>query len=228
MKQCDATLSKAMAFSVAVHIAVFGGALAFAHYGGAGPGEAFRAITVSLVGTGVPGTADRPRKSLHHRPRETDAAPVRDEAVVPPAVDTAQGEETASEGTLAPPGTLTGPAIPPPAGSGGSAEQQGSGSAALGLPGGAGESGMDIQMEHLQSAIEKAKTYPRLARERGIEGTVLVRFKVLPSGNIETVNVVKSSGTPILDEASVKTVYRAAPMPYVSGWVEVPMVYELR
>jgi protein TonB len=80
----------------------------------------------------------------------------------------------------------------------------------------------------LQSAIEKAKTYPRFARERGIEGTVLVRFRVLPSGAIETVNVVKSSGAQILDDASVRTVYRAAPMPFVDGWVEVPMVYELK
>jgi protein TonB len=83
-------------------------------------------------------------------------------------------------------------------------------------------------MQHLQRAIEKAKTYPRFARERGIEGTVLVRFKVLPSGDIEAVDVVRSSGAQILDEASVNTVYRAAPMPYVKGWVEVPMVYELK
>jgi protein TonB len=84
------------------------------------------------------------------------------------------------------------------------------------------------QWLQLQSAIEKAKTYPRFARERGIEGTVLVRFKVLPTGDIETVNVVKSSGAQILDDASVRTVYRAAPMPFVNGWVEVPMVYELK
>jgi protein TonB len=80
----------------------------------------------------------------------------------------------------------------------------------------------------LHSAIERAKTYPRFAREHGIEGTVLVRFKVLPTGDIETVRVIKSSGAQILDDASVRTVYRAAPMPYVNGWVEVPMVYELK
>ncbi len=80
----------------------------------------------------------------------------------------------------------------------------------------------------LQSAIEKAKNYPRLARERGIEGVVLVKFRVLPSGDVEEVSVVRSSGASILDEASVRTVRRAAPMPYVNGWVEVPMVYELK
>jgi protein TonB len=84
------------------------------------------------------------------------------------------------------------------------------------------------QWQRLHAALEKAKTYPRFARERGIEGSVLVRFKVLPSGDVETVNIVRSSGVEILDEASVRTVYRAAPMPYVSGWVEVPMSYVLK
>jgi TonB family protein len=67
-----------------------------------------------------------------------------------------------------------------------------------------------------------------VARERGIEGTVLVRFKVLPTGEIERVDIIKSSGSDILDKASVHTVYRAAPMPYVNGWVEVPMSYVLK
>jgi len=72
------------------------------------------------------------------------------------------------------------------------------------------------------------KTYPRVARERGVEGVVLVRFKVLPTGEIEKVDIIKSSGSDILDTATVRTVYRAAPMPYVHGWVEVPMSYVLK
>jgi protein TonB len=84
------------------------------------------------------------------------------------------------------------------------------------------------QWQLVHSALEKAKTYPRVARERGIEGVVLVRFKVLPSGEIERVDIIKSSGSDILDEASIRTVYRAAPMPYVNGWVEVPMSYVLK
>jgi TonB family protein len=219
MKQGDATLSKALVFSLAVHIAVFGGALAFAHYGGAGSGESFRAITVSLVGAG---TADGPRERMERPSPDAAAAPVRDDAVDHPAVEAGPADETV------PPGEMPDLAGHPPAGSGGSAEQQGTGASAPAAAGGDGENSARVPMEHLQNAIEKAKTYPRLARERGIEGTVLVRFRMLPSGNIETVNVVRSSGAPILDEASVRTVYRAAPMPYVSGWVEVPMVYELK
>jgi protein TonB len=78
------------------------------------------------------------------------------------------------------------------------------------------------------SSLERVKTYPRMARERGIQGVVRVRFKLRPAGDVETVEIVKSSGYDVLDTASIQTVYRAAPMPYVSGWVEVPMAYVLK
>ena len=35
-------------------------------------------------------------------------------------------------------------------------------------------------------------------------------------------------GAKVLDDASVRTVLKAAPVPFVEGWVEVPMVYELK
>jgi TonB family protein len=78
------------------------------------------------------------------------------------------------------------------------------------------------------SSIERVKSYPRLARERGIEGVVRLRFRVKPQGEVDRVEIVKSSGYEILDTASVRTVYRASPMPYVSGWVEVPIAYMLK
>ena len=78
------------------------------------------------------------------------------------------------------------------------------------------------------SSIERVKSYPRLARERGIEGVVRLRFRVRPQGGVERVEIVRSSGSEILDTASVSTLYRAGPMPYVNGWVEVPIAYVLR
>jgi protein TonB len=80
----------------------------------------------------------------------------------------------------------------------------------------------------ISAALDRAKTYPRLARERGIQGVVHVRFKLKPSGDVERAEIARSSGYDILDNASLKAVYRAAPMPYVSGWVEVPIVYTLK
>ena len=80
----------------------------------------------------------------------------------------------------------------------------------------------------LVEAIERVKRYPRLARERGMEGVVRLRFMLNPSGGVDAVELVKSSGYEILDSASISAVYRAAPMPYVNGWVEMPMRYVLK
>ena len=80
----------------------------------------------------------------------------------------------------------------------------------------------------ISSAIERSKSYPRMARERGIQGVVRLRFTVRPQGYVDRVEIVKSSGSEVLDSASVRTVYRAGPMPYVSGWVEVPIAYVLK
>jgi len=80
----------------------------------------------------------------------------------------------------------------------------------------------------IEAAIERTKNYPRLARERGIQGVTLVRFKLKPSGDVESTEILKSSGSEILDAASIRTVYNAAPMPYVHGWIEVPMAYVLK
>jgi len=84
------------------------------------------------------------------------------------------------------------------------------------------------QWTAIQAAIERTKNYPRLARERGIEGEVRLRFRLNSAGIVESVEVVKSSGYEILDRASVQAVYRAAPMPSVNGWIEVPIAYVLK
>ena len=80
----------------------------------------------------------------------------------------------------------------------------------------------------LAAALERTKDYPRLARERGIEGVVRLRFSLSPTGAVEKVEILRSSGHEILDSASIRAVYRAAPMPYVRGWVELPMAYVLK
>jgi len=99
-------------------------------------------------------------------------------------------------------------------------------------PGSGDEPGFGIiapeQWSLIVSAIERTKNYPRLARERGIEGEVRLRFRINPVGAVEKIEIVESSGSEILDNASVRAVYRAAPMPAVSGWIEMPMKYVLK
>ena len=59
------------------------------------------------------------------------------------------------------------------------------------------------------------KFYPDLARQRGEQGTVMVRFVVARSGHVLAVSVARSSGSPILDRATQRLLSGAAlpPLP---------------
>ena len=209
---------------MALHTAVLGSALAFAHFIGSPGGQNLRTITVSLEGGRGQGEAGA----------VVEGSPVQRKAsreIILPAARSVPLPERAKDPddgrTRSAAGADADGATPQVTGGGVSAESGAAGSAGPdsgGLPGGFSTE----QWRQLHIALERAKSYPRFARERGIEGTVLVRFKVLPTGEIENVDIIKSSGSDILDTASVRTVYRAAPMPYVNGWVEVPMSYVLK
>ena len=217
-EQTMTAFQRPLAVSLGLHVLICGTALAFAHYGEflftGGP----RVITVDLVGDGGRSTAGPVRTARK--------APIADPVV--PALPVADAQQDPLPAAGPEENIGSGQEFSGAAASSGSSPGGDVGTTGPGEPGGPDGALSSEQWRLLQSALEKAKTYPRFARERGIEGTVLVRFKVLPSGDIDGVNVVKSSGAAVLDEASVKTVYRAAPMPYVKGWVEVPMVYELK
>jgi len=79
----------------------------------------------------------------------------------------------------------------------------------------------------IRRRIEAAKRYPEEALRRGIVGRVVVRFRVGADGKVEAAEVRGSSGSQLLDEASLQTVRRAAPFPPVRGWVQVPIAYSL-
>lgn len=75
--------------------------------------------------------------------------------------------------------------------------------------------------------------YPRLAREQGYEGTVLLEAEVLPSGQCGKLRLVKSSGHRILDDAATQAVatWRFKPAARagvrVPVWVEIPITFKL-
>ncbi len=65
----------------------------------------------------------------------------------------------------------------------------------------------------VREIIEKHKFYPEIAREEGVEGKVLLEFKVLNNGKLAFVKVLKSSSYDILDSAAVYSVKKASPLP---------------
>lgn len=69
-------------------------------------------------------------------------------------------------------------------------------------------------MAMVRKKIEAAKFYPRSAKRRGYEGTVTVKFKILPDGAVTSLEFVKSEqpGTfDILNRAARQAVQKAAP-----------------
>ena len=53
--------------------------------------------------------------------------------------------------------------------------------------------------------------YPEQARRQGLEGSLVLSVDVLPDGSIERVQVLRSSGHDMLDEAAVRIVRLSAP-----------------
>ncbi|MBI2930212.1 MAG: energy transducer TonB [Planctomycetes bacterium] len=57
-----------------------------------------------------------------------------------------------------------------------------------------------------EAVVNPKPDYPRIARRRGCEGTVVVAFEVTPEGTCAGARVVQSSGYPSLDDAALVTV----------------------
>jgi protein TonB len=80
----------------------------------------------------------------------------------------------------------------------------------------------------IRAAIERAKSYPPLAKRRNQEGTVVAEFSINAKGLPENVRVTRSSGFRLLDSAARETIVKAAPFPVVDGRIEVPINFVLK
>ena len=71
----------------------------------------------------------------------------------------------------------------------------------------------------LKQRIEEGWEYPDIARRDGIQGQLLMRFTIAKSGKVEDVQVLKSSGYPMLDNAARKALFDASPFnPLPDSW----------
>jgi TonB family protein len=92
--------------------------------------------------------------------------------------------------------------------------------------------GTYVYAEELPEAIVKVSpTYPDLARERGVEGTVMVMAHVCACGEVSETRIVKS--IPMLDEAASAAVQQWLFQPArssgepVAVWVGIPVKFSL-
>lgn len=98
---------------------------------------------------------------------------------------------------------------------------------------GDGRTSLSPLSAEIRSRIEQAKFYPDLARSQGIEGTVELLFTLSADGAVMEVKVLHSSGSPVLDNAAIEAVKRAAPYPVVEDWpgtlqLQLSITYRLR
>jgi protein TonB len=107
----------------------------------------------------------------------------------------------------------------------GAGQGEGGTSRFTGVQGSSGDG--DSVIAEILRRIEGAKRYPRMARKMGIEGRATVRFKLRGNGKIERAELVETSGSEILDQASLETIRRAAPLPYKEGWLKVVIVFKI-
>jgi TonB family protein len=83
-------------------------------------------------------------------------------------------------------------------------------------------------LEGLRERIASSLVYPRMARIRGIEGTVVLLLKLDREGNLAGLSVKSSSGSDILDRAARQLVEGVLPYRHGAGRtvrVEIPIDY---
>lgn len=79
-----------------------------------------------------------------------------------------------------------------------------------------------------------APHYPNLARQKGWEGTVLLRAEITPQGTVASLTLLQTSGHPLLDQAALTAVrqWRFHPSPTnhlpTASTVEIPVKFSLQ
>ena len=187
---------------------------------------------------------------LSHRAKETSVivVPYREMAAPPPLTQDAPPPQVAIAQPVAPP--TVGVAVPVPDAEAPPeqtiASQEEIAQVTPGVDAGKGDLvvappsddqlpqfGEYVYVEELPEAITKAPiVYPDIAREAGVDGTVMVQALVGKDGKVKDVKVVKS--IPMLDEAAVASVRQWVFKPALSNnkpvavWVAVPVKFTLQ
>jgi len=88
---------------------------------------------------------------------------------------------------------------------------------------------LELHKNEIAQALQRAKSYPELARKRSIEGVVEVSFTIKPTGEVEGVEAISQSQ--LLSSAAIESVHKAKgyfPLPLENVTIKVPIVYHLK
>ena len=123
-----------------------------------------------------------------------------------------------------------------------SASEQGTAESKTAPPRAGGAEGRADRAQLAQRARRQVATelrryfhYPRLARQRGWEGRVVLAFRVGADGGISDIEVIRSSGRTVLDRAAIESLKHVeripefTPVPGLGALeLEVPVTYRLQ
>jgi len=79
----------------------------------------------------------------------------------------------------------------------------------------------------IRSRIAQYHRVPRAAAQRDLSGRVVLRITVLPNGRLSRIELLRSSGTQLLDEAAIENVRRAGRMPQAPRGIDRELVLDL-
>ena len=89
---------------------------------------------------------------------------------------------------------------------------------------GAGQKATGDYWKAVQIRLARNKRYPRKAKRRQMQGVTLVELTLLASGKVESYQVLKSSGFPLLDQAAIKMIEKSAPFPQFPASITEPQM----
>jgi periplasmic protein TonB len=105
--------------------------------------------------------------------------------------------------------------------------------AAVGISGD-GYDSPDSYLEMIRFRIEKNKLYPATARNQGLKGRVILSLVISLQGEVHSLNIKKSSGYDLLDNAALSAVRHAVPFPLPPGkffkkdiYLTIPILFEI-
>jgi protein TonB len=139
-------------------------------------------------------TPERPKPATEIAPPKHLAVPT---AVTAPLPDVVVQTTTTPPVVAAPPVAATPIAVP---------------QAAPRAVSGAGET-RDSFLARLLAQLNRFKQYPRAARQAHIEGVVMLHFVMDADGKVQSFEIAKSSGRPVLDNEALALIARAQPLP---------------
>ena len=173
------------------------------------------------------------RKTGFVQPAQKARPPLKQVKPVPAAAPTASGAPMPSTAM-----SLTSKNAGQGAATGAAARSEGSEAVGARHPGGALKKQGDgtakqayirENFAYIRDIIMKNLSYPRIAREMGWSGKVVVTFLVLEDGAVKDIKIVRSSGFGILDKSAVETIKKSCPFPRppAAAQLKVPIEFRL-